>query len=551
MKLFPTVLSVAVSLLIGSRLQTGPARTIEPEHPALGNEACAACHSEIYKSYLATAMARASGSALKGFVPGEFDDQTSGVRYRVYKRDSQVWMSYQRGTELSGRREFLYFIGSGKKGRTYLFSDQGFLFESPINWYSQENRWNMTPAYTQSREIPMNLPALSSCLNCHTSGMQPHIPGTANRFAEKPFLHDGITCERCHGGGEVHLDGKGAITNPAKLPAERRDEICMECHFEGTAAVEQPGKRLYQFQPGDRLSDYVHYFVLNDNQKQAAEALSQFEALSLSACKRKSGERMWCGSCHDPHREPQEAEKPAYYRGKCLRCHTDKFASKHHPDKPDCIGCHMPELPSTDVAHTQSTDHRILRYRAILAPPSRPSLQKTRLEPFPSHTNSLVTTRDLALAWETLAQRGVAGAGREGEEFLRKALKETPDDPRLLSSYAFVEQQHGKNKEARDLYERAVQLQPRANTAETNLGILAARSGDLQHAVLLWQQAFQRVPYRSAIGMDLAIAFCAASQKDDARHYVERVLEFNPDYAVARQMMAHLDNDPSECKPKK
>lgn len=26
-----------------------------------------------------------------------------------------------------------------------------FLFETPINWYAQENRWSMTPAYTASR----------------------------------------------------------------------------------------------------------------------------------------------------------------------------------------------------------------------------------------------------------------------------------------------------------------------------------------------------------------------------------------------------------------
>jgi len=51
--------------------------------------------------------------------------------------------------------------------------------------------------------------------------------------------------------------------------------------------------------------------------------------------------------------------------------------------------------------------------------------------------------------------------------------------------------------------------------------------------------------------MDLAIAFCAASQKDDARDYVERVLKFNPDYNVARKLLARLDGDPIECKPQK
>jgi len=547
--LFSAVLLATTSLPVGNRLQISTTTT-HAEVKVPGNEVCAQCHSEIYKSYLATAMARASGPALQGFVPGEFDDKVSGVRYRVFERDGRVWLSYARGTDLDGTREFLYFIGSGKKGRTYLFSDDRYLFESPINWYSQENRWNMTPAYTQAREIPMNLPASSSCLNCHTSGEQPYISGTTNRYAGKPFLHDGITCQRCHGSGEAHWSGAGAIVNPAKLPPERRDAICMECHFEGTTAVEQRGKHIYEFRPGEQLSDYVHYFLLKDNLPQR-EALSQYEALSLSTCKRKSGERMWCGTCHDPHREPAEPEKAAYYRAKCLQCHTESFAAKHHSNKPDCIGCHMPSLPSKDVAHTESTDHRILRYPATLSLQDESAPRRTHLEAFPINAASMVATRDMALAWETLTERGVSGADRNAEEFLRKALKETPDDPRLLSSYALVEQKHGKRTEARELYQHALQLRPSANTAATNLGVLEARSGDLKDAVRLWQQAFDRVPYRSTIGMDLAIAFCADSQKDEAKRYVERVLEFNPDYAAARQMLARLNTDPGECKAKK
>jgi len=324
----------------------------------------------------------------------------------------------------------------------------------------------------------------------------------------------------------------------------------MECHFEGTTAVEQPGKKIHQFQPGDLLSDYVHYFVATDNQSQKGEALSQFEALSLSACKRKSGDRMWCGTCHDPHREPKPEEKIAYYRSKCLECHGEAFAAKHHANKPDCIGCHMPELPSKDVAHTESTDHRILRRPETVSLQDESPAHETRLEAFPKSTASLLSARDMALAWEALAQRRFRSADRHSEEYLRKALQESPDDARLLSSYAFVEQQQGKNDEARGLYQRALQLRPRANTAAANLGILEARSGDLKDAVKLWQPAFQRVPYQSAIGVDLALAFCAAGQKEDAQRYLERVLEFNPDDGSARKMLARL-NDGGDCKTQK
>jgi len=551
-------LAVGISAQTGSGKFPASASARDPESATIthvltvpGNEACSSCHSEIYKSYLNTAMATASGTASDGLVTGEFNDKDSGVRYRVYQQDGKVWMSYERAGKGGprGQRELLYFIGSGRKGRTYLFSDDGFLFETPINWYSQERRWNMTPSYLEAQDIPMNLPAVPSCLNCHTSGMQAPTAGTDNKYLWTPFLHAGITCERCHGVGEGHAEDKGAIVNPAKLPAERRDSICMECHFEGTVAVEQPGKHVYDFQPGERISDYMHYFLLSAGpQQEKPQALSQFEALSLSTCKRKSGDKMWCGSCHDPHSEPAAAEKAAYYRGKCLVCHGEGFAAKHHADKPDCVGCHMPELPSKDVAHTETTDHRIMRYPNA-APLPQLQLRGKPLKSFPASDDGLATTRDFALAWETLAQRGVDGAEQYAEEYLSKAVKERPDDAVQLAALGFVEQRHFHENDARELYERALKIDPRLIDAAANLGVLDARAGDVQRAVQLWQAAFERAPHRSVIGMNLAMVFCAAGQKEVARKYVMRVLEFNPDYTKGKSLLAHLAEDPVQCRP--
>lgn len=496
-------------------------------------------------------MAKASGKAADGLVTGDFFHQPSEVHYRVFSKDFRTWMSYQRDGEpkISGQKELLYYIGSGRKGRSYVFSVQGFLFESPINWYSQEGRWNMAPAYTEARQIPMNLPLLIDCLICHASGVQPPIAGTENRYAGKPFLHDGISCERCHGPGTAHAQGKGAIVNPAKLPPERRDSVCMECHFEGTVAIEQPGKKLYQFQPGEDLSDYIHYFLLADNNPKPAESLSQTEALSLSMCKRKSGDKMSCMSCHDPHYEPSAAERVAYFRGKCLACHGDAFGAKHHPKQPDCTSCHMPQLPSKDVAHTEATDHRILR-----VPGGNPvSIQLTSLVPhiaaFPESSQAKVSNRDLGLAWEELAQRNVQGAAAFAEEFLQKAVAERPDDAPVLVALGYNAQKRGSLDEAQKLFERALKADPLSDRAATDLGVIEARTAHLSRAVELWQSAFDRAPHRSAIGINLAIAFCDAGQADVGRKYVQRVLDFNPDFTEARQLLNAMNADPPRCKP--
>src|SRR5579862_3824915 len=109
---------------------------------------CESCHSEISSSYRKTPMATASGPATEGVTPGEFSDKESDVRYRVFKRDEKVWMNYAREGKgaLHGEKELEYYVGSGKKGRAYLFSQEGFWFRAPVSWNSQEGRWKMTPA---------------------------------------------------------------------------------------------------------------------------------------------------------------------------------------------------------------------------------------------------------------------------------------------------------------------------------------------------------------------------------------------------------------------
>ncbi|HXM67344.1 MAG TPA: multiheme c-type cytochrome [Candidatus Acidoferrum sp.] len=559
--------SLAIALCLGSRIFAAAqiAGTAHPSHPAppsstyIGNQACAGCHASIYESYQRTPMAHASGPATEDLQPASFVHAKSGVHYRIYSEDGKVWLSFERPGDpsVNGKRELLYFIGSGHRGRTYLFSVDGFFFESPINWYAGRKVWDMAPAYSEAREIPMNLPAYTSCLECHTTGMQSPIKGTENEYPTPLFTQDGVGCERCHGPGAEHAQTaagtKGApMLNPIKLPADRRDSICMQCHLEANVAIGRLGRHASDFRPGDILDDYVRHYVLTGSQTSGVGANSQFEALARSACKKKSGDAMSCMSCHDPHSSPLAAERASYFREKCLACHGAAFGAKHHRENLDCTSCHMPSSLSTDIAHTEVTDHRIPRRPSTqpqLLQDFSPEKSSPTLIPFPYSKEADDDVRDRALAWQSVAENGMPEAVREAARLLPLAAKQSPDDPAVLSGLAYVELTHGSIGHARELYQKALALDPTLIDAASNLGVIEAKSGNLRRAIALWQDAFNRAPGKSSIGMNLARSFCESGQTKEARLYVEKVLRFNPDLLEAKKMLQHLSVDPPSCAP--
>lgn len=512
------------------------------------NRACAGCHAALYQSYLKTPMARASGPASDDLMPADFTHRPSGVHYHIFRDGGRAWLTFERPGDplMRGKRELLYYIGSGRRGRSYLFVTDGFLFESPVNWYANKS-WDMAPAYQNARAMPLNLPAYTSCLHCHVSGMRPPVEGTENRYPTPVFSENGVACERCHGSGAAHIHG-GPIINPAKLSPDRRDAVCMQCHLEGKVAIERPGRHVYNYRPGENLSDYIRYYVAED--APGLGAVSQVEALAQSTCKKKSGDAMSCLSCHDPHSSPSAEQKVSYYRDKCLACHGAPFAARHHAERPDCTECHMPGSPSTDVAHTEVTDHRIPRH-ANVAPQLLHDLNAHSTGPslmiFPPSSPSDV--RDLALAWQSLAERGVPSAEQRAESLLQAAIKQSPTDPALLSALGYIEQRRGAVDNARAVYEKAIALNPNSVDVATNLGVIEARSGHLRDAVKLWDGAFQRAPGRSEIGMNLAKTFCDAGQIDEARSFLLRVLNFDPDSAEAKSLLQHINHTPPGCGP--
>lgn len=545
------LLALASTCVMGKNAAPGQASMVVHDSP---DAACARCHRAIYESYEATPMALASGPAMDGLLSGGFTHEPSGVQYRIFTRDGAAWLSYARpatspGGYLNGEVKLEYFIGSNTRGRTYLFERDGYWFEAPVNWYAKKRVWDMAPNYQGAREMPLTLPVDANCLHCHASGVAVALPGARNHFAGPPFARGGIGCGSCHGDATEHLrtNGKAPVLNPAKLDAARRDSVCLQCHLEGETAIYRPGHSLAGYHPGDRLFDSVAYFVHQGEIGPEGRATSQYEALLQSACKRASGDRMTCTTCHDPHAShaaAAPAERVAYYRAQCLSCHTGaKFATEHHPEQQDCASCHMPRNRSEDVAHEQVTDHRI----QIPGRSAGFEAKNGALVPIGAEA---VSDRELGLAYAQMAHRGDRSSGETAQMFLRKAeaLEASgTKDAELHTELGFLDQESADIHAADREYRAALVADPDDGTARGDLAVLFAGTGDYDTAVRLWQKVFDADPAQAAAGYNLALGQCRLGRKDDAETTLKRLLSYAPDNQRARALAAALAGGAQSC----
>ena len=512
----------------------------------VGNTACATCHSSIYDSYSRHPMALTSGQVNQTVIESSFRHAPSSIIYRIYQKGTKTFFSYERpgDSTTNGKQELDFFVGSGTRGRSYLFSIDGFLYQAPISYYAQKNRWDISPGYESYREMPTR-PIEPSCLYCHTSQVQP-IGGTQNRYSSPPFAHAAVSCERCHGPGGEHVKGRGAMVNPAKLSPDRRDSVCAQCHLIGEARIQQPGRSLDMFRPGDLLSDYVSHFVYEDNNKKGLRAVSHVEAIGQSVCKRLSEGRMSCFSCHNPHSVPSPAQKAAYFREKCLACHQQRPTNKqsqHYSKNFDCASCHMPKISSRDVSHTAVTDHRILRKPLELVTQSKPG---PGLIQFGAKEND---PRGLGLAYaERALETGDEFSRSEALRLLTRVLPLYPHDAEVLMHLGYIHHIRGELDQSAVLYDAALRADPQRLAAAIDRGAIYAQRGQVDRAILLWRGALERNPGSSEAGLNLAISLCARGDRRPAREALRRVLRFNPDLGLAKQLLRDLDSAQPRCR---
>ncbi len=494
-------------------------------------------------------MANGSGRAGTGeprehFDRTEFQDTGGAFAYRVGQEAGRYFFEFRQpgaqqpgASVIQGRRQLEYFVGSGAAARSYLLSDEGFLYEAPVAYYSSSASWKSAPGYAALDYPYLTRPILPGCLTCHASGIQ-WIPGTQNAYASPPFREAGVSCERCHGPGSDHISRGKPMVNPVKLVPAQRDSICEQCHLSGEIRVPKAGKDDLAFRPGDRLADDLTVFV-RAGSPSPMRVTSHAEDLAQSACKRASGEKFWCGTCHDPHFVPAADEKVTYFRSKCLSCHQTSDCrapqSTRLANGDNCVACHMPRNSPSDIEHVVFTDHAIRRRPR---PPGESLPADADLVPFGGGTAS---TRDLGLAYAMVGLREQNAIYIERAfQLLQQTVAGGHADAPALAYLAEFYRDRKDDAQALPLYGEAWRMDPTQYAVAAALGAYAMQRGNVEQAIRFWNQALAINPAMVLVRTNLAIALLRTGNAEQAQIMLRKALEFQPSLQEARDLLARI-----------
>jgi len=536
----------------------------------VGSRTCAECHQQIYASYSQTDMGRSmsvpSQSLIKTIAsPIAVDHVRSNREFEVFVRDNQLFQSeFSIGTD--GREIFRdthkieWIIGAGANGFGAIVKRDDYLFEAPLSFYSKPGAWALSPGY-EFVDYGFSRPILPGCIACH-SGRPEAVSHGNGRFGNPPFAELAIGCENCHGPGQKHVSemlraepsggGSATIVNPTKLSHWLADNICMSCHQIGDARVLQPDKDYRDFRPGTALKDTLAILTVPPSREKPLESdlLEHYFSMTLSKCYRSSGGRLGCITCHDPHVEPSASEAPAYFRGKCLSCHSEKSCvvpltlrqRKNPPD--DCAGCHMPKRDIKIISHSALTQHRIMAESGEAFPEVLPTIETPGLK----YLNS-VPGQDTPLSPLILLEaygQVMASHPEYREKYwnLARQLKTAqPDNVAVLKALADWATQQNRS-EARNAIEYLDSAIAHGDTSPTDyeeLARLLMANGRTSEVVKLLQRALQDLPYDAEYYRLLGKAFLNLSRASEAHEILAKGAQIFPQDSGIRDLLKQAD----------
>lgn len=278
----------------------------------VGKDSCKECHTGEYDEFIKSGHAYKLNKVVDGKPPEyPFTEVTELPKGITWNDVSYVIGGYNWKARFVGKDGYII---TGPEGDTDYLAQYNF----PNPDVGTDAHW---VKYHAGEKRPYN------CGSCHTTGYNPDpethqdgLPGLVGTWAEP-----GITCERCHGPGSLH------VANPysEKLEVNRDAELCGECHIRGSIeAVNASGG-----------------FIRHHEQY---EELFQSKHVTLD-----------CNICHDPHLGVIQLRKAGKQtaRTECSNCHFQQVkyqdSEVHLTMNVNCIDCHMPRVSKSAVGNAK------------------------------------------------------------------------------------------------------------------------------------------------------------------------------------------------------
>ena len=558
-----------------SAASTSPAQVDDGEF--VGADACGVCHSRIWERYRRHPMGRSLAAPLEAIQIESYDftefsapgprhyrvERTADrVRHHEILTDHDGSVVYDQGLDVS------YELGSGKRGRAYLFEHEGMLFKSPIAWFSQQKAWGLAPEYLPDSHQRFERRITDGCISCH-AGQMALKSSAPDTFVKPVVIEASIGCERCHGPGRRHIAAHESasdkplanefIVNPSKLDSVRQVSICAQCHLHGEARIMRTGQRPFDFRPGQLLEENRIVFVAEEvtsDRPSGQQSLSQVEQMLASACFRGSQGRMGCTSCHDPHGLPAPEASAGFYRQKCLACHESQGCGiapeeRRAKDATDsCIACHMPaSLKVSNILHVSFADHRV---------PRKPQ-SETDKEPAAESTGSLAAgdfkvfdqgearlpkleldrARAFLLVGGAEHKHPTVEGARRARELLLDVVQSQPGDIDALDTLGSACRTQGRLVEAEQWWLKALQLDPHRESVLRQLGLLYHQQGRMKDARDVLKRYLTVNPWHGWIYGYYAGALGSLGEWRECIAAAEHALDLNPSLAVVHELLAH------------
>jgi predicted CXXCH cytochrome family protein len=517
-----------------------------------GVKSCIPCHRSISgywdKSEMGRTMEVMSEDNVVEIYPQKFPvyDEVNDFYYEMFRKEEKFFQKeYRKNSEGKIIHERImqaeYAIGSGNNLRMYFHNENGMFYQLPLTWNSHKKTWDLSPGFREYENLRFSRFAAKKCIFCHNSYLD-EDPTSPDHYL-KPFVI-GISCERCHGPGELHIkeqvmklkipENSKTIVNPTELSLKRELAICMQCHLEGKAWVLKDKDGWFDFRPGQLLSENRSVYYPAVTSKEEIEVGDSPHRLMLSRCFKESNNQLTCISCHDPHKSIHSFTRK-HYNDVCIECHKinsmpSKNSEHNHKSKDDCVSCHMNRTGIENTLHGVSlTDHWIrvdanktkIDWAGVRHPEKRPLIQ-------------LVSTID-SVDQNYNIRKGIAYYEYRNEYDYRKdyldsaltylltGLGEVPTSEAGFFYLGEVFDNLGRTDDAIENLNKAIKINPKYYQAYYELGKLYENKNELNKASDVFRKAIQLMPNDPAAIAHLGFAL-ANDNYSEAVQLLEKAL---------------------------